>query len=227
MVNLKMIWRSQFAGESFCKLKLMEVRLCKSLRTIFPHNMFARFLNLESLIVDDCGSLEEIFDIQEINSEETHSGAVVQLRELRVFRLPKLKKIWSKDPQGKLIFRNLFLVRIFDCQRLKNIFPTSIAKSLLQLQTLSIKDCGLMEQVVTNEGRADDATIKFIFPSLTFLRLSDLPYLTTFNSGMRTLEWPELKKLEVVNVEVFTSDFIQEGQLDFPAQKPLFLVGKV
>ena len=222
-----MIWHSQFTGESFCKLKLMEVIFCKSLRTIFPHNMFARFLKLESLIVGACGSLEEIFDLQELNSEETHSGAVSRLRELHVFCLPKLTKIWNKDPRGKLIFPNLVLVRIFECQRLKSIFPTSVAKSLLQLETLSIKNCGSVEEIVGNDVRGSDAATKFIFPSLTFLRLRDLPYLTTFYSGMHTLECPELRKLEVSDVEVFTSEYIQEGQLDFPVQEPLFWFEKV
>ncbi|XP_024040890.1 uncharacterized protein LOC18041576 isoform X3 [Citrus clementina] len=227
MGNLKTIWHSQFAGESFCKLKLMEVKFCKSLRTIFPHNMFARFLKLESLIVGACRSLEEIFDLQEVNSEETHSGAATQLRELHVFHLPKLTKLWNKDPQGKLIFRNLVVVRIFDCQSLKNIFPTSIARSLLRLETLSIKDCGSVEEIVANDGRGNDAATKFIFPSLTFLRLRDLPDLTTFYSGMHILECPELRKLEVNHVDVFTSEYIQEGQLDFPAQEPLFWFEKL
>ncbi|KAH9688972.1 hypothetical protein KPL70_015286 [Citrus sinensis] len=219
--------QSFFNEKSFCKLKLMEVIFCKSLWTIFPHNMFARFLKLQSLIVGACGSLEEIFNLQELNSEETHSGAVSRLRELHVFCLPKLTKIWNKDPRGKLIFPNLVLVRIFECQRLKSIFPTSVAKSLLQLETLSIKDCGSVEEIVANDVRGNDAATKFIFPSLTFLKLRDLPYLTTFYSGMHTLECPELRKLEVSDVEVFTSEYIQEGQLDFPAQEPLFWFEKV
>ncbi|KDO48535.1 hypothetical protein CISIN_1g036454mg, partial [Citrus sinensis] len=147
----------------------------------------------------------EIFDLQEVNSEETHSGAATQLRELHVFHLPKLTKLWNKDPQGKLIFRNLVVVRIFDCQSLKNIFPTSIARSLLRLETLSIKDCGSVEEIVANDGRGNDAATKFIFPSLTFLRLRDLPDLTTFYSGMHILECPELRKLEVNHVDVFAN----------------------
>ncbi|KDO39829.1 hypothetical protein CISIN_1g040040mg, partial [Citrus sinensis] len=168
--------QSFFNEKSFCKLKLMEVIFCKSLWTIFPHNMFARFLKLQSLIVGACGSLEEIFNLQELNSEETHSGAVSRLRELHVFCLPKLTKIWNKDPRGKLIFPNLVLVRIFECQRLKSIFPTSV-------------------EIVANDVRGNDAATKFIFPSLTFLKLRDLPYLTTFYSGMHTLECPERANL--------------------------------
>ncbi|GAY69368.1 hypothetical protein CUMW_271360 [Citrus unshiu] len=175
-------------------LKQLRMAKCPELKAFILQN-----INTDMTVV----GIQSFFNEKELNSEETHSGAVSRLRELHVFCLPKLTKIWNKDPRGKLIFPNLVLVRIFECQRLKSIFPTSVAKSLLQLETLSIKDCGSVEEIVANDVRGNDAATKFIFPSLTFLKLRDLPYLTTFYSGMHTLECPELRKLEVSDVEVF------------------------
>lgn len=234
IAKLKMIWHNQLAEDSFCKLKVMEVEYCDSLSTIFPPNMFARISELQSLLVTDCDSLEEIFDLQGIDFEETHSTAVSQLRELKIIRLPNLKNLWNKDPQRMFICQHLVDVRIFACKSLKNVFPASIAKSLLQLEKLYIRNCEVMEEIAADEV-AVEATARFSFPNLTFLRLWKLPNLTTFYFGMHTLELTELKKLEVYGcdkVKIFSSECqnfqeTNEGQLGIPDQQPIFLVGKV
>ncbi|KAK9221022.1 hypothetical protein WN944_009446 [Citrus x changshan-huyou] len=53
----------------------MKVESCKRLLTIFPPEICGRFLKLESLMVTNCGSLEEIFDLEGMDFEEQGSGA--------------------------------------------------------------------------------------------------------------------------------------------------------
>ncbi|KAK2640737.1 hypothetical protein Ddye_022500 [Dipteronia dyeriana] len=87
-----------------------KVRYCQKLFSVLPSNMFGRFSSLESLYVTDCGSLEEIFDLQGINYEERHSIAATQ----------------SRDPQIMLSFANLQNFEVSYCQSLKNLFSVSM-----------------------------------------------------------------------------------------------------
>lgn len=181
-------------------------------------------------MVTNCGSLEEIFDLEGMDFEEQGSGAVTQLRELYLSRLPKLKSIWNKDPHKMFSSSpNLLKLRIFACQSLKSLFPASIARSLLQLEKLYIKNCGV-EEIVAKEGRAE-ATVGFVFPSLISLTLCELPHLRTFYHGMYTLEWPVLKKLKAYGcdkVSIFVPEHISFEEIKgIPAKQPHFFDDQV
>ncbi|KAK3200789.1 hypothetical protein Dsin_024204 [Dipteronia sinensis] len=194
--NLKIICQEeQLAKDFICNLKSMIVRRCNRLLTIFKFNTLEVFSRLELLFVLDCNSLEEIFDIPEVNFEKSHPAAVIQLRELEMFFLPKLKHIWNKDPKGKLSFQNLERVEVSYCKSLKYLFPSSIARSLPQLEKLDIRNCEL-EAIVTNENVAE-ATSRLVFPRVTFLKLEGLHQLTTFCRGVHTSKWPALKALQM------------------------------
>ncbi|XP_065631972.1 probable disease resistance protein At4g27220 isoform X2 [Quercus suber] len=107
--DLKIIWHNQFSPYSSCKLKTMEVEFCENLMNIFQSDMLTRFQSLETLTITDCGSLQEVFQLQEKNAKETHDVTVIPLKELRLDRVPKLKSVWNKDPQGIFNFPNLNL----------------------------------------------------------------------------------------------------------------------
>ncbi|TXG65704.1 hypothetical protein EZV62_006979 [Acer yangbiense] len=167
MDNLEMIWQDQLADNSFCKLKAMTVKHCNNLPTIFPFYMCGRWSSLEYLSVIDCGSLQEIYELQWLTCEETHDTTVNQLINLHIRCLPKLKYVWNKDPKGILSFQNLCAVRVSACQSLKNLFPASIAISLLQLEELDMYNCGV-EEIVSKEGEAK-AVARFVFPRMTVM----------------------------------------------------------
>ncbi|KAK2640660.1 hypothetical protein Ddye_028455 [Dipteronia dyeriana] len=191
---------------------------------------------LESLTVDECNSLEEIFDLQKENFEESYSTAVTsQLQQLCISRLPKLKHLWNiKDPQAELSFNSLEQVNVSDCQILKDIFPASIARSLSQLEKLDVQNCEQVEEIVAMEVEAKAAATIFDFPRVTSIRLYNLPRLRTFYPGVHSSKWSGLKELEVVHcdkIELASELFSfqennQESHLDTPTQQPLFWVEK-
>ena len=75
---------------------------------IFQSNMLTRFQRLEKLIVEDCGSLQEIFELEGQDVRETYAVTTFPLKELELRGLPKLKHVWNnKDPQGIFNFQNL------------------------------------------------------------------------------------------------------------------------
>ncbi|KAJ4713100.1 Disease resistance protein [Melia azedarach] len=227
----------------FPSLKKLKINNCPELKGFVANNNISTdvteiplfnekvaFPSLESLSIRDCGSLEAIFDLEGSNFEDQLS-AVTHLSELKIVGLPKLKHVWKKDSKKFLCFQSLRMVTLCGCERLKNVFPASIAGSLLQLVSLNISGCGVEEIVFVSEGEAETNT-RFVFPGLTSLTLQDLPKCASFYPEVHTTEWPALKTLKVSGweiVNIFNSEFhrFQRGQLDIRAQPPQFLVEKV
>jgi hypothetical protein len=185
---------------------------------------------VEMLDISHCPLLEEIFDL-----EETSASGSLQLRDLSLIGLGKLKHIWNKDPQGILSFQNLHALKVSDCNVLKNLFPFSIARELVQLEKLKIEHCGKLEEIIVKVDDAEAAHC-FVFPLLTSLKLQELPEFRNLYPGKHTWKSPMLKRLAVsncCNVALFGSKFLKsqetqgEVQLGIPAQQPLFFVEKV
>ncbi|TXG65725.1 hypothetical protein EZV62_007000 [Acer yangbiense] len=233
MDDLEMIWPNQLCKDSFCNLKSLEVRKCNKLLTIFQSNMLERIMRLESLTICDCDWVEEIFDLQGIDFEESPPAKETLLRELDFNGLPELKHIWNKDPQRIFSYQKLNCVKVNHCMSMRYLFPVSIAESLLELEQLSVDNCGVEEIVGDDQGEAKVAAT-FVFPRITSLELNYLPRLKTFYRGVHTSQWQNLKRLILCGcdkVELFASKLFNfqennEGQHDSTVQ-PLFMIEKV
>ena len=158
----------------------------------------------------------------------------IPLKRLTLHRLPKMKQVWNKDPQGIFSFQNLQVISFWECESLQSLFPASVARCLMQLEDLRIGNCGV-EEIVSREGIAE-AAARFVFPKVTILILRKLPKLKWFCRGVHTSEWPLLKELEVSEcdqIEIFASkilnfqETVEESQLETSIQLPLFLVEEV
>ncbi|XP_037496115.1 uncharacterized protein LOC105647848 [Jatropha curcas] len=241
MHTLKMIWNDELWEDSFCRLKVLEVKHGKELLKVFPSKQLLRFKNLEILMVNDCNLVEEVFDLQVLMKiqEETDVVATTQtqLRFLNITGLPNLKNVWNGDPSGILSFRYVQNVYAWNCPNLKELFPFSIAQCLPQLELLDIDGCG-MEEIVAKEERAE-ATPKFTFSRLKSLTLWRLYGLKCFYSENHILECPRLEKLSVYRcdkLEIFTSEpgdlqtmdlEKQETQLKIQVPQPFFSFRKI
>ena len=234
MENLKIIWHDQLAEDSFFKLQSLYVQYCENLVNIFESNMLTRFQSLEGLKVTYCGSLREVFELQRHDVRESHAVTTIPLKRLTLRRLPKMKQVWNKDPQGIFSFQNLQVAGVSECESLQSLFPASVARCLMQLEDLRIVNCAV-EEIVSREEIAE-AAARFVFPKVTLLILRKLPKLKWFCRGVHTSEWPLLKRLEVFRcdqIEIFASkilnfqETVEESQLETSTQQPLFLVEEV
>ena len=232
-----MLWHNQPVSDSICKIKKLHVGSCKNLVNIFPPNMLRRLQNLEELKIEDCNSVEEVFDVRGENFEEICDKGSTPLRvfkHLTLINLPKLKHVWTSDPEAILTFQKLRQVEVSKCKTLKSLFPVSVAKSLEQIESLHINDCELMEEIVALEEGLETMT-KFVFPQITSLTLQLLPELKCFYSRRHTLEWPSLKSLTISKcdkVKIVASNELSFTDTDelgdhVPVQQPLFLIEKV
>ncbi|KAL9356388.1 hypothetical protein Peur_049641 [Populus x canadensis] len=228
--NLEKMWHNQLAEDSFCQLRSVTISSCKRLVRVFPSILLETFRMVEMLDISHCPLLEEIFDLQ-----ETSASGSLQLRDLSLIGLGKLKHIWNKDPQGILSFQNLHALKVSDCNVLRNLFPFSIARELVQLEKLEIERCGKLGEIIVKVDDGEAAHF-FVFPQLTSLKLQELPEFRNFYPGKHTWKSPMLKRLAVsdcCNIALFGSKFLKsqetrgEVQLGIPAQQPLFFVEKV
>ncbi|KAB2059887.1 hypothetical protein ES319_A11G338500v1 [Gossypium barbadense] len=222
--NVKRIWHGQLHANSFSMLKELTVKECDVLLNIFPPLVLGVFQKLEKLLVTDCASLEEVFQLQAqgLNIEETYVVGS-QLREVELLRLPKLKHVWTKYHKGNISFKSLRQVSIEECSSLTTLFPFSIAKDLQQLESLTIHKSGLEEIVSKNVEGSDQQEIWFKFNQLSLLEFWNLPNLSCFYPGRHRTTWPALSKLDIYRCERVKIFGHEESQI----QHSLFLIEKV
>ncbi|XVF42856.1 hypothetical protein PTKIN_Ptkin01aG0399300 [Pterospermum kingtungense] len=220
--NVKRIWYNQLHQNSFCNLKELKVEYCDGLLSILSSSLLGVFQGrLEILTVTNCTLLEQVFELEGSDIEETCVLAI-QLKELGLFHLPKLKHVWSKDPQEKYSFQSLRVVTVMECWSLKSLFPFSIAKGLLYLESLIVNNCGVEEIVSEKITDGLQQDICFEFHQLSLLMLWKLPELKCFYPGVHTTVWPVLKKLQTWECEMIK--IFGNGKSNSEIQQPLFLI---
>jgi len=138
--------------------------------------------------------------------------------------------------------RNLKRLRVLNCNSVKSIFGHSKiiniesqgSQSLPSLEELQVENCkGLMEIVAKEEEVTEEGNEGLIiFPSMTTLKLFNLPKLRSIYSGMHILEWPKLKYLYISQCQMlnfFATEFQNspdsrlEGQYSFPPDQKAFI----
>ncbi|XP_060671618.1 disease resistance protein At4g27190-like isoform X2 [Ziziphus jujuba] len=146
----------------------------------------------------------------------------------------KLTKLSAADKQLNS-YRNLRIIRVHRCQRLKYIFPASAARGLEQLVELTVTNCRSIKEIIAKEEGDDGAEeiIKFVFPKLEKLCLRYLPQLGSFYPGMHTYKWPSLTRVEIIEcekMEILAADistFHHQHDQATTSPKPLFLIEKI
>ncbi|KAI9185673.1 hypothetical protein LWI28_009527 [Acer negundo] len=166
---------------SLPNLKRLDVYGCNRLRHMFSPSLARNLLQLEELIIHDCGELEQIID-EDHKEDDDH----VQLG----------------------LFPNLSSISIRKCGKLKTLFPAvTIARSGLQnLRTLTVVKSFQLKELFGHKDEADMTSDRemvlpqlealfleqlasfinfcpigyhFIFPSLSILFVAECPKLTT------------------------------------------------
>ena len=202
--NVKKIWDDQLPQDSFSKLKDVGVASCGGLLNIFPSCVLKRSQCLHSLLVKDCISLKEVFNVEGMDANVSANAkeegvTVVLLSELILYSLPKVEKIWNKDPHGIFTFQNLKSISLHVCESLKNLFPACLVKDLEQLEKLHVC-CSGIEEIVEKDinGVLVEIVPTYVFPKLTSLELYKLPELRSLYIGAHTSQWPLLEILQVL-----------------------------
>ncbi|PHU06107.1 hypothetical protein BC332_26929 [Capsicum chinense] len=94
----------------------------------------------------------------------------------------------------------------------------SVARGLLNLRTLLIKQCQSMEEVIIEEERQGEEimTNEPLIPRLKKLLLDDLPKLGHFILTKQALEFPFLREVKIFNCPEMKT-FVQQGSVSTPS----------
>ena len=94
--------------------------------------MVTEFRNLK---LNEADSLTVIFDLEGLKVDHDHRRVAVfaQLKTLGLWSLSKLTEVWNNVPQGVQGFQNLTSIIVDRCPCLSYLFPSSVAKLLVEL----------------------------------------------------------------------------------------------
>ncbi|RHN79198.1 putative P-loop containing nucleoside triphosphate hydrolase, leucine-rich repeat domain, L [Medicago truncatula] len=232
--ELKELWYGRHEHNTFRSLKYLVVHKCDFLSDVLFHqNLLEVLMNLEELDVEDCNSLEAVFDLKGEFAEEIVVQNSTQLKKLKLSNLPKLKHVWKKDPHYTMKFENLSDVSVVGCNSLISLFPLSVARDMMQLQSLQVSQCGILEIVAKEEGTYE--MVKFVFPHLTSINLEYLTKLKAFFVGVHSLQCKSLKTIMLFTcptIELFKAEPLRHQESSkndvlYSTYQPLFVIEEV
>ncbi|XP_017233830.1 disease resistance protein At4g27190 [Daucus carota subsp. sativus] len=148
------------------------------------------FADLRSLSIEKCNKMEHL--------------ARISRHEIQHSRQPLT------------CFSKLVSLKITNCSAMEYLFCSSVAKCLLQLQELRLKDCPGMEAIVMDEGTSDADIINF--PKLKLLKLHDVPRLKSFCRG-------KTPRMDNSGNKWVQSQPLFDGMVKFPCLEKLKLMG--
>ncbi|KAG7940935.1 hypothetical protein I3843_16G011800 [Carya illinoinensis] len=152
---------------------------------LFSSNTIFWFSNLVDLYVEKCELVEVVFDLEGLNVIKNSQPiiALSQLRSLELRILSQMAHVWKNIPSGFQGFQNLISIKIFGSNKLRSLLPASVAKLLVQLQSLELRCCQFMKNIIQREDEAGEE------------RREDITM--SFSSKAHSFEWPSIKKIEL------------------------------
>ncbi|KAG6794030.1 hypothetical protein POTOM_003263 [Populus tomentosa] len=237
-------WLPQLQQNGFLhRLESVDLDDCGDVRAPFPAKLLQALKNLDSVKIEDCKSLEEVFELGEADegsSEEKELPLLSSLTKLQLSKLPQLKCIW-KGPTGHVSLQSLVFLELGSLDKLTFIFTTSLAQSLPKLERLEIRDCGELKHIIREEdgereiiqespGQDDQASPvnvekEVVLPNLKELSLEQLSSIVCFSFGWCDyFLFPRLEKLKVHQCPKLTTKFATTRDGSMSAQSEVLLI---
>ena len=131
-------------------------------------------------------------------------------------RVSDFRKLKNIVPFSSTSFHYLQTLKVYGSDVLISLLTPSTARTLVQLKNIRIFSCKRMTEIVANEGSEAEAGDEIVFNNLKCLFLCDLPSLTAFHLGNRTIKFPSLDYAYVVNcpkLKIFCSGVLSTPKL--------------
>ena len=134
------------------------------------------------------------------------------LKELKLSSI-NIDKIWNEQIlELTSCIQNLTSLIVDGCNNLKYLFSSFVVENLVNLQTLEVNNCRMMEQIIITEGLGEGMS-KVKFRQLGILQIKNLPELTQVCRS-NLFECPALKELLIKNcpkLRMFASKSVKEN----------------
>ncbi|KAM3339402.1 disease resistance protein SUMM2 [Capsicum galapagoense] len=192
-------------------LREVDISTCPEMKTFIQQGT-ASTLNLENVNNDD--------ELKVVDLNKAMFNSKVSCPNLQVLELYGDKSISTlcshQLPMG--YFSKLEKLEVENCGKLRNLISPSVARGLLNLRTLRIKECQSMEEVITEEEQQGEEMMinePSLFPMLEELILHKLPKLGHFFQTKHALEFPFLIRVMILECHEMKT-FVQKGSVSTP-----------
>ncbi|KAK7300247.1 hypothetical protein RJT34_11088 [Clitoria ternatea] len=158
-------------------LKTLEICGCPMLTSLFSMSVAHTLVQLQDLVITNCGELKQIIKVNE--GDEGHGTSKVL--DMTCLMLSKLKTL-----------------TVYNCAKLELIFPASCVESLVQLRTVQIHECSGLKYFFGHheyDGQHFGNNTPIEFPCVELLQLIDLPNLQSLLPEKYHSRWPSLRIL--------------------------------
>ncbi|OWM88478.1 hypothetical protein CDL15_Pgr003890 [Punica granatum] len=159
--KLTEIWQDQ-PSVTWSKLKSLRIEECHNLlKAVDSSNLLMKLESLESLSINDCKSMEEIFGLRGIASGTINKN-LPRLHALELEDLPRLRCLWNTTTvKGISGPQNLGSLKVKFCSDLRYLFTSSMAKAMANLRELHVSCCDNMEAIVMGDGEVVSKQSRF------------------------------------------------------------------
>ncbi|KAM3321189.1 hypothetical protein P3S67_008391 [Capsicum chacoense] len=190
-------------------IDILQIRKCHGLSSCFVDNFLSRATSSRGLTcsISCCDEIEWIVNVPS-DRDKTTDPHCISFHSLKVHGLHNLVGLC----EGKIAshtFSGLTVLVIFQCSRMKKLFPRAMLQDLKNLEKLDVGECYEMEEMIGREegegsNQSSSTSTTADFPKLKELSLLDLPELKSICEGklmcdslesMSFLECPKLKRL--------------------------------
>jgi len=191
--------------------------------------------NLTTLIIMGCAKLKVIFPPSILRS-------LTKLKCLSIKKCMELKQIVGceqGDPKNYVTFSNLERLEIIGCAKLEKIFPKYVLRCLPELNTVKIRKCKELRQIIEEDvkdkklSQAKKSYSQPCFPKLEALYVEHCHRLKRVISGSTSNDLPNLYLLiisgaseleELVGCEQRQGDEIGKTKVELPRLKVLIFM---
>jgi hypothetical protein len=224
MCNFKEIWNNQLSPYSFCELRELYVKSCDKISHLVPTYMQDRLQKLERIDVWGCSSLQEIFVSRRSRRSRVNEDEGSRQTPSNISQPDQGIMQISNQIMDFKVFQHLTVLWVIECDSLRKVCSSSIAKSLVNLKDLFISRCRNMEEIVAAE-EGEEAEDNNMFPHLTVLRLRNLPNLISFSRDKYDLDWPSMKSIQIQDCPEMKN--FCSGSLITPMEMEIYIPNEV
>lgn len=156
--------------------------------------------HLRQLSLENLPSLKHLWKPMESHADKAAASKLQCFEVLEALSIndrPELKSLMMMTNNSRMSLKNLTRLDVVSCHALTNLMVPSSAKCLSQLETLNISNCQGMTEVIGLETDEEDQS-EIVFGQLDTIRLNGLNNLRNFYSGKKSLTFPKLERLMVI-----------------------------
>ncbi|XP_075483887.1 uncharacterized protein LOC142524045 [Primulina tabacum] len=186
----------------FQELRALRLQDLSSLTTFYGGAESIKFPKLKELWI---GNSPRLNSFVPIDSEPTHDHnslhffcnktvEIIGPKTLDLWNMPdKISKIWCRHIPT-CFFHNLERLSIYNIDGIRNLISSSIAKALVNLNTLDINYCEEMIDAIEDETYV---TVNSVFPNLEYLHIQVNCKLRSFCQWKHAFELPSLVDVQI------------------------------